>query len=490
MKHLMLESGPIAIGQPDTAGIRVFKGLPYSAPPTGDNRFKAPQPCPPWTAIRLTDRFGHNSLQRVVFDDIDPMVDGVSEDCLYLNVWTGADLAARERLPVLFWIHGGGFVVGSGSEPRYNGANLAKRGVIVVTVNHRLNALGFLSHPALSADGASGNYGMLDLVAALQWVQRNIAVFGGDPARVTIAGESAGSMAASILMCSPLAKGLFVGVIGQSGGLLATPAEPLMSRDEAHEHGNAFAKKLGVTTAKELRTLSAEKIQAAAPGLGFRPTIDGHFLPRHPQEIFEARLQHDVPLLAGWNKDEGFAFTVDKWGDGTRKLTEWLGVFFGAATSVAAQHYPLTDAKQSARDLGGDLIINHGAWQWIEAQKHFGISPIYQYRFDRAPKTQAGWFGPDYKSGAGAFHSCEIPYVFDNVDALGWKVTEEDRAIAKSTADYWVNFITTGNPNGQSLAYWPPNRDPNAPALLIDTVPAVEMDIDGARHRFLAEVLR
>jgi para-nitrobenzyl esterase len=485
MHSIRLTSGELACFAPTTFGIRCFKGIPYAAPPVGAHRFAPPQPFPPWSGVQPSDKFGPNSLQKVLFADIDPFIEGVSEDCLYLNVWTGADVQAQEKRPVLFWIHGGGFVVGSGSEPRYDSTKLAQRGVVVVTVNHRLNALGYLAHPALTAEnGSSGNYAMLDLIAALQWVKDNIAAFGGDPARVTIAGESAGSMACSLLMCSPMAKGLFAGVIGQSGGLLATPAQPLMTLAEAEERGKDFARKLGVTSAQELRAIPAEAILEAAPGLGFRPIIDGHVMPEHPADIFRKGMQHDVPLLAGWNKDEGFNFDVLNWGDGKKNLTHWLKLHFADKAQIAGQHYPVAKASQSARDLGGDLIINHGAWAWIEAQRERGASPLYRYCFDHAPVPQAGFFSADAKR-PGAFHSCELPYVFDVPGALGWEVRDSDVAVAKITADYWANFIKSGNPNGEGLVTWPSYRDSDLPCLRISESCRIETDIDGKRHRFI-----
>ena len=243
----------------------------------------------------------------------------------------------------MVWIHGGGFVVGSGAEPRYDGARLAARGVIVVTLNHRLNALGFLAHPELTAESdhrASGAYGMLDLVAALQWVKRNIAAFGGDPAKVTIAGESAGSQAASALMASPLAKGLFARVIGESGAMFASPSRAPASLAEAEAAGLDFMRKVGANSLAELRAAPAEAILAAAPGLGFRPIVDGWFLPRSPAEIFAAGEQSDVPLMAGWNKDEGFNFTLLQGDDAKRPYAELVRSIFGERTEGALRALP------------------------------------------------------------------------------------------------------------------------------------------------------
>jgi para-nitrobenzyl esterase len=292
-----------------------------------------------------------------VWDDIDLNGAGISEDCLYLNVWTPAVPDNGTHLRTMVWIHGGGSVVGSGAEPRYDGARLAARGILVVTVNHRLNALGFLAHPELTAESdhhASGNYGMLDLVAALKWVKRNIAVFGGDPDKVTMTGESAGSQAPSALMASPLTKGLFKGVIGESGAAFASPSRALATLKKAEGAGLDFMRKVGANSLAELRAAPADAILATAPGLGFRHIVDGWFLPRSPGEVFAAGAQSDVPLMASWNKDEGFNFTLLQGGDAKRPYAELVRAIFGGETERALQLYPggspETDAA-SARAL-------------------------------------------------------------------------------------------------------------------------------------------
>lgn len=486
-----INSGKLAINLVDGHGVHTFRGIPYAASPVGQLRWRAPQPCPAWDGIRQTRSFGRNAIQGIVFADIDPYAAGVSEDCLYLNVWTGGGFDPNAKRPVLFWIHGGGFVVGSGSEPRYDGSRLAARGIVVVTVNHRLNALGFLAHPALTKESqhvSSGNYGMLDLVAALGWVRDNIAQFGGDPDAVTIAGESAGSMAVSGLMASPLARGLFARAIGQSGSLLSNPTEPCMQLSEAEDKGLEFASKLGAANLEDLRSVAADAILDAAPGLGFRPIVDGHFLTDAPDKIFANGQHHDVPLLAGWNKDEGFNFNVAAWGNGTHGIEHWLRELFGASAQEASLHYPGMPperAIQSAMELGGDLIIDHGTWVWIEAQRAKGRADIFRYRFERSPATPDGWFGPGRTGDPGAFHSCEIPYVFDTLSAMPWLTNAEDQGVADITASYWINFIKTGNPNGKGLAEWPSYRSVERPCLRIDTRCEVENDIDSSRHQFL-----
>ena len=269
-KNLSIESGALAIPEPDASGVRVYKGVPYATPPLGRLRWRPPEPVAPWTSVRPTDSFGAHSVQGVVWDDIDLGGTATAEDCLYLNAWTPAAPGTSARLPVMVWIHGGGFVVGSGAEPRYDGARLVARGIVVVTVNHRLNALGFLAHPELTAESehhSSGNYGLHDLVAALKWLRRNIAALGGDPDMVTIAGESAGSQAASALMASPLAKGLFARVIGESGSMFASPSRAPAPLKEAEAAGLDFMRRVGAHSLAELRARPvARPANARRPG--------------------------------------------------------------------------------------------------------------------------------------------------------------------------------------------------------------------------------
>jgi para-nitrobenzyl esterase len=490
---LSVEGGAVAIPEPDGGGIRAYKGIPYAAPPLGALRWRPPQPVPAWAGVRQAHVFGPNSLQGVVWGDIDPFAVGVSEDCLYLNVWTPAAPGDAARLPTMVWIHGGGFVAGSGAEPRYDGARLAARGIIVVTLNHRLNALGFLAHPELTAESdhrASGNYGLLDLVAALEWVKRNIVAFGGDPGRVTIAGESAGSQAANSLMASPLAKGLFARVIGESAAMFPSPTRSPSPLKKAEADGIAFMRKMGAKTIAELRAGPAEAILAAAPGLGFRPIIDGWLLPRPPAEIFAAGEQSDVPLMAGWNRDEGFNFTLQQGDNVKRPHADLVRAVFGERTADALRHYPggsrEADAAAAAA-LGGDLAIIHPTWAWIEAQKQSGRADIFRFRFDRAPLTPEGWFGERLSRDAGAFHAGEILYVFENLDAFPWLIDDADRALARLASSYWVNFVRSGDPNGPGLPHWPSYRSPGAPVMILDTPAKAGPEEWRQRHIFLRQ---
>ena len=492
-KSLSIVGGALVVPEPDASGVRAYKGIPYAAPPLGRLRWRPPEPVLGWTGLRPSNAFGPNSLQGVVFDDIDPYAAGVSEDCLYLNIWTPGAPGGDKRLPTMVSIHGGGFVVGSGAEPRYDGARLAARGIVVATLNHRLNALGFLAHPELTAESvhrASGNYGMLDLVAALEWVKRNIAAFGGDPDKVTIAGESAGSEAVSALMASPLAKGLFAGVIGESGAMFASPSRAPVPLAKAEAAGVEFMRKAGAKSLAELRATPAKAILAAAPGLGYRPIIDGWFLPRPPAEIFAAGEQSDVPLMAGWNKDEGFNFTLKQGRDAKRPYADLVRKIFRGRRKDALRHYPGGSPKAdeaAAAALGGDLTIIHPTWAWIEAQKRSGRADVFRFRFDRAPLTAQGWFGDRLSREAGAFHAGEIVYVFDNLDAFPWLVDDADRALARLASSYWINFVHAGDPNGPGLPHWPSHRSAGAPVMMLDTPPKAGPEEWRERHMFLQQ---
>jgi len=492
IKSIEVEGGRLAAPEPDRRGIRCFKGIPYAAPPVSDLRFRAPAPVIPWSGVRPTDAFGRNAMQGIVFDDIDPFTIGTSEDCLTLNIWTPARRDASERLPVMVWIHGGGFAVGSGAEPRYDGGELAARGIIVVTVNYRLGAFGFLAHPELSAESpqrASGNWGLLDLVAALRWVQRNIAAFGGDARAVTIAGESAGSSAVSILMASPLAKSLFARAIAESGAFFAAPLRKLEDLDAAEQAGLAFAQKLGANSADDLRRLNADDILAKSPGTGFRPVIDGHLLPQSPAALIANGRHSDVPLLAGWNKDEGFSFPLPA----DRAYEDIVREMFGSRASVVLEAYPSGDAAtavESIRALAGDARIAHSTWAFIEAQKAHGTQDIFRFRFERAPLTPEGWFGDRPSRAAGAFHAGELLYVFGTLDAFPWVIDDADRVIAGVVGGWWSNFVKTGNPNGPGLPEWPSYRGTSGPVMHIDHPSQVKSGTDDARHRVLATIMQ
>lgn len=485
---LRITGGEIAAAPAAADGVRVYKGLPYAAPPVGERRWKPPEPVQPWTGVRPVDGYAPNCLQPKRYDDIDPFTPAMSEDCLYLNVTTAAK--PSEKLPVFFWIHGGGYGAGSGSEPRHDGQALARKGVVVVTINYRLGVFGFMAHPELTAESprhASGDQALADMVAALRWVKANAAAFGGDPDNVTIVGESAGSDAVSRMMISPEAKGLFHRAIGESGSAFGVMGQD-QTLAQAEAVGTAFANSLGADDLKRLRERSSAEILAAftAPkaDFAFRPNLDGWILPATAAQTFAARRQSDVPLLVGWNRDEGSLFGSF----GGRPFKGVLTERFGAKTSEALALYPVEPAavaQASQQTFAGDLWMGLPTWRWAVAQTATGKSPVYVYRFDHAPKIPADWFGAaNQGKDFGAFHSADIVYVFDHPEILtAWTTDATDRRVANQMSSYWVNFARSGDPNGAGLPAWTP-YDPAAPKkMLIGPETRLADDPDIARLR-------
>jgi para-nitrobenzyl esterase len=490
---LKVTGGEIAQAAPTADGVRVYKGLPYAAPPVGENRWKPPQPLQPWAGARPVDAYAPNCLQPKRYDDIDPFTPSMSEDCLYLNVSTAAK--PGEKLPVFFWIHGGGYGAGSGAEPRHDGEALARKGVVVVTINYRLGVFGFMAHPELTAESprhASGDQALADMIAALRWVKANAATFGGDPDKVTIVGESAGSDAVSRMMISPEARGLFHRAIGESGSAFS------MTRDDqtlaqAEAVGKTFAQSLGGDDLARLRARSSAEILAAftAPNadFGFRPNLDGWILPAGAAQTFAAREQSDVPLLVGWNRDEGSL--VGSFGNKTLQqvLAERFGPRVGEALALYPVHTPAIE-QASRQTYAGDLWMGLPTWRWAMAQTRTGKSPVYVYRFDHAPRIPDTWFGAANRGkDFGAFHSADIVYVFDHPEIIkAWTTDATDRRVADQMSSYWVNFARTGDPNGPGLPTWAP-YSPDAPKkMLIGPEPRLVDDPDVARLRLLESV--
>src|SRR5579859_4379452 len=471
---------------------RAYLGIPYAAPPVGELRWKEPAPAKAWTGVRPAAEFGARCMQGRIFDDMVFRDAGPSEDCLMLNVWTPAKVD-RKKLPVMVWVHGGGFVAGASSEPRQDGATLATEGVIVVSMNYRLGIFGFFELPELIADSgknAAGNYGLLDQVAALQWVKKNIAAFGGDPGNVTIFGESAGSFSVSELMASPLAKGLFQRAIGESGADFPTHKAPTLTLEQSAKGGAEYAKKvLGTDSLKELRAIPADKLleTVSKPGserLG--PSIvavDGYFLPKPVREIFAAGAQNDVPLLAGWNRDEGGGAVLSAKPPLTAASVKELGEKeFKDKAEEFFKLYVVTDdatAVRSWEDFAGDRFIAFGTWKWMEAESATGKSPVYRYQFDEAPPDD-----PSRQPGMGAFHSSEIEYVFGTLE---WRIptlwTNEDKALSGLMRKYWTNFAKNGNPNGTGLPQWPAYK-PNGDVQVMHLSGKSEAAKDGQRGRY------
>ena len=463
---LRVEGGQIADVTPAISGVRLFRGIPYAAPPVGELRWRKPEPVNAWGGIRKTLEWGPRCMQSNRLGDIDPLNKRMDEDCLYLNVWTSAR-SPSDKLPVMVWIHGGSNNVGAGSQPDYDGGNLAKKNVVVVTINYRLDVFGFLAHPELtreSGTNTSGNYGLLDQIAALQWVQKNIAAFGGDPNLVTVFGESAGAFDISLLMTSPLAKGLFARAIGESGGALTPiPAFGPKPLRIGEEDGAKFAQTLGASSITELRGKPAQEIlQVAikAPityGFG---VVDGYVVPDHPAKVFAQGKQHDVPLLVGWNVDEGtlFAARLVKWGPDLPSYVDRIRAQFKDQADAVLQLYPpgtsLEQDKATFAALFGDEIISYGGWAWAERAATTATQPTYRYSFTRRPPG-APELSVNPLTAPGVYHSAELYYVWNNLQIRDWPWVAEDRRLAETMTSYWANFAKSGNPNGTGLPQWP-----------------------------------
>lgn len=490
--------------------IQSFKGIPFAQPPVGDLRWKAPQPLTNWTGVKQTKKFGPRAIQSNVFGDMGFRSDGMSEDCLYLNVWSPAK-SANEKLPVLVYFYGGGFAAGDGSESRYDGENMAKKGIVTLTVNYRLGIWGFFSHPELTKESqnrASGNYGLLDQNAALKWVQANISKFGGDPKRVTIAGESAGSIAVSAQMASPLSKGIIAGAIGESGGSIFPTLAPVPLA-EAEKTGLEYAQKIGATSLKNLREMSTLELYQKSLGssLGvFKTTIDGYFLTKTLPETFEAKQQAMIPLLLGWNSEEMTyrALTAGK-DISNETYIQKVKELYGKKADEVLKLYPtgtLEVTEQSATDLSGDRFIAYSTWKWFDLHRKNSTQPVYRYYYThprpemRDNSLEAGLAGGVIKKNSntpkapipkGAVHSAEIEYAMGNLAGnkdYAW--TESDYTVSETMLNYFANFIKTGNPNGDKLPVWPMAKNEEKPEIMIIdlTSKSVRAEND-ARYLFL-----
>ncbi len=432
--------------------VTLYRGVPYAAPPVGDLRWKAPQPPASWQGVREAKQFGSACPQApypagsIYQSKPEPM----SEDCLYLNIWTAAK-SAKERRPVMVWIHGGGFTRGAGSSSSYDGENLARKGVVLVTINYRLGVFGFLAHPELTAESghhASGNYAIMDQIAALQWVKKNIAGFGGDPNKVTIFGESAGSWAVNALMASPLAKGLFQRAIGESGASFA----PMRTQVESERAGEKLSVALGIThdVLKTLRAKSTDEVLKAGNEQVTRPTVDGWVLPQDIYTIFSQGKQNDVPLLIGNNADEGTTLAPQGASVKAAAYSEGVHQRYAGAADQFLKTYPAgtdEEAVSSFYNAYRDQVFGWEMRTWARLQTKTGHSPTYVYYFTHHPPGPQG-------QKVRAFHALDIAYVFGTfVWQFPWE--DYDHKLSDIISSYWVNFATTGNPNGEGLPKWP-----------------------------------
>ncbi len=477
-------NGPVAGVTAADGAIAIFKGIPFAAPPLGELRWRAPAPPVSWTAVRKADQFSASCIQNIV-PERKPWTyefmahNQISEDCLYLNVWTPAK-AAGDKLPVYFWIHGGGYVEGSTAVPAYDGANLAKRGAVVVTINYRLGVLGFLAHPELTKEsGRSSNYGSLDMVAALQWVQKNIAAFGGDPGKVTISGQSAGASGVHTLVASPLAKGLFHRAITESGSAYSA-ANAALTLADAEKQGVKFATAKGATSLKDLRAMSPEKLTGSGAGseIRFRPVIDGYFLPDEPNAIFAQGKQNDVPELTGLTRDERSSeadYGTKPMAEFQKAMQERYGEMAGTFFKLYAnntQQESGDSQKAAFRDAG--LVSMH---MWAQLREQTAKQKAFTYYWTQPMP------GPD-SARYGAFHTSEVPYVFNTLDQAKRPWTDQDHKLSDLLGSYWINFMKNGDPNGSGLPAWPAYTSKSAVTMEIGEKTGARPVADKARMEF------
>jgi para-nitrobenzyl esterase len=467
--------------------VRVFRGIPFAAPPVGDRRWKEPQPVAPWTGVRKAAEWGTRCMQGDMWGPLQTRDKQMGEDCLYLNVWTTAR-SGHAKQPVLVVFHGGGFAAGSASEPRTDGEWFAKQGIVVVEPNYRLGVFGFLAHPELTKESngrGSGNYGMLDQAAALEWIKRNVAAFGGDPGNVTINGESAGSMSVSALMASPLTRHLVHKAIGQSGSFFTSPSRGMAEKTvaEKEQDGVKFATSVGAASLAELRAKPAAELLAGVMktgGWGYSPGVDTYFMPEKVAAVYAAGKQAKIPLLAGWTSSEmGMSVAMSPHKPTAATFPDKLKEQFKDQAGAAAKVYPTsTDAEalQSAADLASDLFISYSTWKWIEV--HARTAPVYRYRFDRALPEANG------SNRFGAAHASDIEYSFHTLDSkkADWK--PEDRETERVMAAAFANFVKTGNPNGPGVPPWP-EFGKTRQVMVLDAPSKVVPEPDRARYEFI-----
>lgn len=516
------QQGPLATTQYGVlegvceSGVNVFKGVPFAAPPVGENRWRAPQPLQSWQGVRSAKKFGDDPMQGNPFGDMGFDAEKKSEDCLYLNVWTPSK-TMTDRLPVVIYFNGGGLIAGSGSEPRYSGRQMARHGIVAVTANYREGIFGFFAHPQLSKETSykgSGNYGFMDQVAAIRWVKDNIEAFGGDPNRITIVGESAGSMSVSALMASPLCQGLFAQAMGSSGSVMGF--QKIATLKEAEDKGVALAQKIllekGKKTGKkvgkdagkkclnELRAMPAEELMLLA-SIRNLPVynIDGYFLTEQPVEVFAKGNQTKVALLVGGNNQEMTPGAVLKGKQPTvENLKEGAKALFGEENiDELFRLYGINSdkdvLKQPGVDLASDMFLDYATWKWGNMHKLTGGQPVYRYRYCH-PRPAMAIKGKvaalaggvvDAKEGAapvrrdkGAVHSADIEYAMATLPTnrvYNWQ--PEDYMVSDIFSQYYINFVKTGNPNGLGLPEWPAtNGKAVAPVMQIDVDTKVKAD--------------
>jgi len=462
----------------DDSGILEFKGIPYAQPPTGNRRWKPPKPVKNWSGIRKTDQFAPRCMQKDIFGDLMYRSKKASEDCLYLNVWTPVKSGnlKNKHLPVLVYFYGGGFVAGDGSELRYDGKNMARHGIVTITVNYRLGVFGFLALPSLtkeSPNNASGDYGLLDQVQALRWVKKNVASFGGDPDKVTIGGQSAGSLSISALITTPLSQNLFRGAIGESGSVLGTLSAVPLNKGE--KTGEKFEQMVGAQSLSELRAISADSLLDASLQQNvprFPITVDGYYFPESPFKIYAEGQQANVPLLVGWNSEEvPYQFLMGNKKPTPKNFSQVVHKLYGKHADSLLALYPhatTKQAKKSATDLASTRFIKFSTWKWSYMQNKTADKPVYRYYYSHIrPPAGIDSLKSQFKP-TGAVHAAEIPYVLGNLPRYIniYKWTYDDYNVSHIFENYVVNFIKTGNPNGLGLPSWNSMNESQEPQSL------------------------
>lgn len=486
-KVVKTDAGMVSGTTSADGSVHIFKGIPFAAPPLGNLRWRAPQPVKPWTGVKKCDQFGPSPMQAkpaafsMWSEEFLIPKEPISEDCLYLNVWSGAK-SPKEKRPVLVWIYGGGFNSGGSAVPIYDGEAYAKKGVVFVSINYRVNVFGFFAHPELtkeSPNNTSGNYGLMDQVAALKWVQQNIAAFGGDPANVTIAGQSAGSMSVNCMVATPLAKGLFKKAIAESG---ANFSRGYTTLQQAEENGIKLSEKLNAKSIADLRNMSAEELFQKSQGQ-MGPVVDGYVLPQTIAEIFAAGKANDVALLTGWNQDEGLLFGPIKTASDFRTQA---AAQYNADSATFLKYYPAsTDAEAAASqlNLSRDMIFGAQNYTWANVASSQG-KKVYVYRFTRkVPAT-----GEYLKYGA--FHTGEVPYAYDNLKFVNRPWADVDRKLAEVMSSYWTNFIKTGDPNGKGLPQWPAYTETNKQIIDLGVTVEAKQLPDAAALDFMSQKMK
>ena len=447
-------------------GIIIYKGIPFAAPPVGDLRWRAPQPPSLWKGVRICNKFAAAPIQA------GDSPSGKSEDCLYLNIWAPAK-SPGEKIPVLVWIYGGAFNAGATSYPWYSGEMLARKGVIVVSIAYRVGQLGFMAHPDLSKENpnhVSGNYGLLDMIAGLKWIQKNITAFGGDPDKVTIFGESAGGIAVSMLCASPLAKGLFQGAISESGGSFGPPrhvtfpGENLKRLNDAEAMGESYMTDAGFHSIADMRKLDANKLPPIH-GLAW-PIIDGWVILDDQYKLYEAGKYNQIPVLIGYNSDEGASFLPPKTPADYKSA---LSIRYGKFTDKLYKAYPagIDSVPKTARDLTRDAAFGWPTWSWARLQSKNGRSNVFYYYFDRHPDYPKS----SGRAGYGSPHAQEVAYVFGHLNSADPQTTAIDMKISDAMSTYWTNFAKYGNPNGEGLPNWPSFSEADPEVMYFDEKP-------------------